>query len=150
MTIEIHSRKSIGQLIERGFPARSAVISFYEPQNGQKNVPLPVDYSALSDRVFQIPLENITYDELNAHGLTYDAYLAEGEELAEFTFAAIRDGYDILCQCEDGITLSAGCAAALYEFFCADGVSIFADYRYKPSQMVFHKVFNALWLSGKK
>ena len=72
------------------------------------------------------------------------------QELAEFVFAAIRDGYDIICQCEDGNARSAGCAAALHEFFAADGVFIFADYRYHPSQMVFHKVYNALWLSGRK
>ena len=140
MTIEIHSRDSIDRLIERGFPDHTAVISFYDPQTGQHEDTEPVDYTDLTDRLFQI----------ESHGLTYEEYFSEAEELAEFVFAAIRDGYDIICQCEDGNARSAGCAAALHEFFAADGVFIFADYRYHPSQMVFHKVYNALWLCGRK
>ncbi len=150
MTIEIHSRESIERLIERGFPDRTAVISFYDPQTGHHEESLPVDYTDLTDRLFQIELENLCIDQLESHGLTYEEYFIEAEDLAEFVFAAIRDGYDIICQCEDGNARSAGCAAALHEFFTADGVFIFADYRYHPSQMVFHKVYNALWLSGKK
>ena len=150
MTIEIHSRDSIQELIERGFPEHTAVLSFYDPQTGHHEGSTPVDYTDLTDRVFQIPLENLRIDELEAHGLTYEEYFSEAEDMAEFVFAAIRDGYDIICQCEDGCCVSAGCAAALHEFFTADGVFIFADYRYHPSRMVFHKVYNALWLSGKK
>ena len=137
MTIAIYSRKNMERLFVRGFPAHTAVISFCDPPE-------------TADRVFQIELADITYQELAAHGMTYEGYFTEAEELAEFVFAAIRDGYDIIVQCEDGNRRSAGCAAALHEFFTADGVFIFADYRYTPSQMVFHKVYNALWLSGKR
>lgn len=150
MTIEIHSRESIEDLIRRGFPEHTAVISFCDPQTGQHEDTVPVDYTELTDRIFQIPLEDIRIDQLEAYGMTYEEYFLQAEELAEFVFAAIRDGYDIICQSEEGNSRSAGCAAALHEFFTADGVFIFADYRYHPSQMVFHKVYNALWLSGKK
>lgn len=150
MTIEIHSRESIERLIERGFPEHTAVISFYDPQTGHHEVPLPVDYDGLTDRVFQVPLEDLRIDQLESHGLTYETYFTEAEAMAEFVFAALRDGYDIICQCEDGSTRSAGCAAALREYFVADGAFVFADYRYRPNQMVFHKVYNALWISGKK
>ena len=150
MTIEIHSRDSVRSLIETGFPDHTAVISFYDPQTGQHNGTTPVDYSGLTDRLFQIPLDDIPIDQLEAFGLTYEDYFTEAEDMAEFVFAAIRDGYDIICQCEDGISRSAGCAAAIHEFFKASGVFVFADYRYQPSKLVFHKVYNALWLSGKK
>ena len=144
------SSDSIDRLIGRGFPDHTAVISFCDPQTGQHEDTEPVDYTDLTDRLFQIELENLSIDQLESHGLTYEEYFSEAEELAEFVFAAIRDGYDIICQCEDGNARSAGCAAALHEFFAADGVFIFADYRYHPSQMVFHKVYNALWLCGRK
>lgn len=150
MTIEIHSRESIEKLIGRGFPERTAVISFYTPKDGQNNGYTPVDYTRLTDRVFQIPLEILRTDQLDSGGLNYEAYFPAVDELAEFVFAAIRDNLNIICQCEDGRVISAGCAAALHEFFKADGVFIFADYRYQPSQTVFHKVYNALWLSGKQ
>ncbi len=150
MTIEIHSRDSVRSLIETGFPDHTAVISFYDPQTGQHNGTTPVDYSGLTDRLFQIPLDDIPIDQLEAFGLTYEDYFTEAEDMAEFVFAAIRDGYDIICQCEDGNARSAGCAAAIHEFFKANGVFVFADYRYQPSKIVFHKVYNALLLSGKK
>lgn len=150
MTIEIHSRESMERLIERGFPNKTAVISFYDPPVGEMPGTEPMDFSLYTDRVFQIALRDLSIDELDQCGLTYEEYFLEAEDLAEYVFAAIRDGYDIICQCEDGNSRSAGCAAALHEFFAADGVFIFADYRYHPSQMVFHKVYNALWLSGKK
>ncbi len=148
MTIAIYSRKNMERLFVRGFPAHTAVISFCDPPETADREPL--NYKNKTDRVFQIELADITYQELAAHGMTYEGYFTEAEELAEFVFAAIRDGYDIIVQCEDGNRRSAGCAAALHEFFTADGVFIFADYRYTPSQMVFHKVYNALWLSGKR
>ena len=146
MTIDIHSRASMMQLIDWGFPPHTAVISFYPPASQEP----PLDYSALTDRVFRIALQPLEIDQLAMHGLTYETYFNEDEALAEFVFAAIRDGYDILCQCEDGCRVSAGCAAALREYFTSDGILIFADYRYHPNQMIFHKVYNALWIAGKQ
>ena len=39
---------------------------------------------------------------------------------------------------------SAGCAAAILEHFYRRGIDIFADYKYYPNQVVYHKVFDAL------
>ncbi len=147
MTIAIHSRKSMERLFMRGFPSHTAVISFCDPP-GSGTSP-PINYAGRAERVFQIVLKDIRFEELEQYGLAYEEYFTEADELAEFIFAAIRDGLDIICQCENGDSRSAGCAAALHEFFTADGVFIFADYRYSPNQMVFHKVYNALWLSGR-
>ena len=51
---------------------------------------------------------------------------------------------DILCQCDYGQSRSAACAAAVREFFCGEGIRIFADYRYYPNQLIFNKILSAL------
>ena len=51
---------------------------------------------------------------------------------------------DIICQCDYGQSRSAACAAAILEHFERNGISIFADYRYYPNQLVFNKVLKAL------
>ena len=64
--------------------------------------------------------------------------------MAEFIYSAKADGYDIICQCEYGESRSSGCAAAILENFYKNGISVFADYRYYPNQVVYHKVLEAL------
>ena len=73
----------------------------------------------------------------------FDVTDTEGD-LAEFIFNAKKEGKDIICQCEYGESRSSGCAAAIHEYFYKDGIKIFADYRYYPNQMVYHKVYDAL------
>ena len=51
---------------------------------------------------------------------------------------------DLICQCEYGQSRSAACAAAILEFYDKNGISIFADYRYYPNQLVYNKVKDAL------
>ena len=43
---------------------------------------------------------------------------------------------------------SAACAAAILEYFNGTGISIFADYRYYPNQVVYHKIMDALTRYG--
>ena len=38
----------------------------------------------------------------------------------------------------------AACAAAILEYFNGTGISVFADYRYYPNQVVYHKIMDAL------
>ena len=76
-------------------------------------------------------------------GLTYDTYLPEADALAKFICQSKADGLDILCQCEYGQSRSAACAAAILEYFDGSGISIFADYRYYPNQVVYHKIIDA-------
>lgn len=145
MRISIYSRKSIEKLLQGKFPGNTAVISFYDPpgkfcDTGYK----PVDYSAKADRVFQVALHDIDPVVLPKYHLTYEEYFPEADNLAEFIFVAKREGKDIICQCEYGESRSSGCAAAIREYFYKDGINIFADYRYYPNQMVYHKVYDAL------
>ena len=145
MRVHIHSRKSIIELLAGDFPKNAAVIRFYDPVNprtGKKGT--PVDYSHVARRVFSIAVHDIDLEVLPKYGLTYDTYLPEAEDLAKFIYRAYEEGLDIICQCEYGQSRSAACAAAILEHFYHNGISVFADYRYYPNQMIFHKIFDAL------
>ena len=82
--------------------------------------------------------------------MTVDTYLPEADRLADFIRKAHNDGLDILCQCEYGQSRSAACAAAILEHYCKNGISVFADYRYYPNQLVYNKIKNALDLIDKE
>lgn len=145
MNVSIHSRESIEALLQEGLPLNTAIISFYDPitartPKGYK----PVDYSGVENPVFQIALHDIDLEILGEYNLTYDTYFPEVQAIAAFIYGAFDGGMNILCQCEYGQSRSAACAAAIIEHFYGKGISIFADYRYYPNQLVFHKVFDAL------
>ncbi|MBR1662997.1 MAG: hypothetical protein IJ696_01565 [Ruminococcus sp.] len=61
-----------------------------------------------------------------------------------FIISAYTQGKNIICRCEYGQSRSAGCAAAILEYFCRNGISVFADYKYYPNQVVYHKIYDAL------
>ena len=141
----IYSRKSIEKLLEKDFPKNAAVISFYDPPGKFRDAEYrPIDYTAKTNFVFQVALHDIDLAVLPKYHLTYETYFPEADDLAEFIFNALKEGKDIICQCEYGESRSSGCAAAIHEYFYNDGIKIFADYRYYPNQMVYHKVYDAL------
>jgi len=144
MNVTIYGREAVQKLINEGFPENTAVISFYDPLNKKLRSLPPVDYSAVTNRVFQIALNDIDYESLGDYGFTYETYFTEAVELSEFIYDVKKDGYDIICQCEYGYSRSSGCAAAIREHFSRDGIKVFADYRYCPNQLVYNKVYNAL------
>lgn len=145
MNVEIHSRKSMEELLKKDYLKYVAVISFYDPIS---DVPLtdyaPIDYTSKCNRVFQIAIPDIHFDELEEYNLTYDTYFSEVDRLAEFIITAKNNGLDIICQCEYGESRSAGCASAILEYYYQNGISVFADYRYSPNQLVFNKVLASL------
>lgn len=145
LKISIYSRKSIEELLRGNFPQNAAVISFYDPPGKFRDEEYkPVDYSTKTNCVFQVALHDIDLEVLPKYHLTYETYFQEADDLAEFIFTAKKAGKDIICQCEYGESRSSGCAAAIHEYFHKDGINIFADYRYYPNQMVYHKVYDAL------
>lgn len=145
MTVTICSRKEMELLLQKSFLQNTAVISFYDPP--PKGLPT-IDYSGKADRVFQVALHDIDFDILDMFGLSYDTYFPEADDLARFILTAEADGLDFICQCEYGQSRSAGCSAAILEYFCKTGISVFADYRYYPNQMVYNKVYEALCKAG--
>jgi len=141
MRAGIFSRAEIESCLRRGFRSRVAVISFYTKDEK------PLDFSVFSDvncDVFQVGVEDTRLDELMEFSLTYKTYFSEAEELAKFIFAAKNAGVMIICQCEYGLSLSAGCAAAIRQFFNGDGINVFENYAYCPNLLMYHKVYNAL------
>ena len=84
MTIFIYAREEIEQLIEKEFPTKTAVISFYDPPVGSHEAP-PVDFCGKAGRLFQAAVWDIHYDELEDYGLRYEDYLPEAEKLADET-----------------------------------------------------------------
>lgn len=145
MKVSIYSRESIEALLQEGVPTNTAIISFYDPRTTRTPKDYtPVDYSGLDNPVMQIPLHDIDIEILEEYGLTYDTYFPEAQALAAFIRKANADGNDILCQCEYGQSRSAACAAAILECFHQRGITIFADYRYYPNQLVFNKLYDAL------
>ena len=151
MKIDICSRKTAEALLENGFPENTAVISFYDPPpKRKKDVLPPVDYKDNADRVFYVQVHDIDLEILPDYGLTVDTYLPEADRIADFIRKAHDDGLDILCQCEYGQSRSAACAAAIAEYYDHNGIEIFADYRYYPNQLVYHKIIDALYKGESK
>jgi hypothetical protein len=144
MEVKIYSRKAIKELIEKGFPKNTAVISFYTPKNKRDYEENRVSYYGVCDKVFYIGIPDIDIEILSDYGYTYDTYLAEADDLAKFIDKARGNGLDIICQCDYGQSRSAACAAAILQHFEGRGIDIFADYHYYPNQLVYHKIFDAL------
>ena len=144
MEVSIYSRKAVKELIENGFPQSVAVISFYTPKNKREYEEKRVDYDGVCDRVFIVGIPDIDIEILSDYGYTYDTYLAEADELAKFIYEAKADSLDIICQCDYGQSRSAACAAAILQQFEGRRIDVFADYKYYPNQLVYHKVFDAL------
>lgn len=145
MNIEIYSKKAIEELLKKVKKLKNtAVISFYDPPNAKGERATPVDYSGKADMLFQVAVNDIDIEVLPEYDLTFETYFTEVDELAEFIDEAHNKNMDIICQCEYGQSRSAACAAAILEYYNKNGISIFADYRYYPNQMIFNKVLGAL------
>ena len=144
MKVEIYSKKAIKELMDQGFPQNVAVISFYTPNNKREGMQSPVDYSGLCNNVFYVGIPDIDIEILAEYGYTYKSYLAQADDLANFIREAKANNLDIICQCDYGQSRSAACAAAILQHFERRGIDIFADYRYYPNQLVYHKIFDAL------
>lgn len=146
--VEIMSRKAMKELIESGFPENTAVISFYDPNDGRGLTRLkeyePINYNGICDYVFTVGVHDIDIETLEDYGLSYETYFPEVEKLADFICIVVEQRMDIICQCEYGQSRSAACAAAIKEHFEKSGIEVFADYRYYPNRLIFNKIYDAL------
>ena len=145
MNVQIYSREAMEERLQEGPLHNTAVISFYDPPSSR----MPKGYAALDygsqcTTLFQIGVHDIDIEILPEYGLTFETYLPEANALALFIKDAASHHMNIICQCEYGQSRSAACAAAILEYFCKDGISVFADYRYYPNQLIFNKLLAAL------
>jgi hypothetical protein len=146
MNVSVYSREAIEKLIADGnFPENTAAITFYDPAIKRLDKDYThVDYSSVHADVFYSELDDLDLPVLKRRGYTYETYFPEADDMAAFILRAYRDGMDLICQCEYGQSRSAGCAAAVREFFNHDGIEIFSNYAYYPNQVIYHKVYEAL------
>lgn len=145
MKVEIFSREAMEQRLKEGPLHDTAVISFYDPPSSRTPKGYaPLDYGSQCSALFSVGVHDIDIEILPEYGLTFESYLPEANALALFIKAAAERHLNIICQCEYGQSRSAACAAAILEYFCKDGISVFADYRYYPNQLVFNKILAAL------
>ena len=151
MKVEIYSRAAMEKRLQEGPLKNTAVISFYDPPSSRAPTDYaPVDYTNMCDVVFPVGEFDIDIEVLPEYGLTFDTYLPSAPNLAKFIKLACADDMDIICQCEYGQSRSAACAAAIREYYYNDGISVFADYRYYPNQLIFNKLLEALHETDNK
>ncbi len=140
MKVTIYSREEITDIIARGeFPENTGVVTFYNPEDAH------VDYDAVCGDVCYCPLEDVdkSYWETHYHR-TYEEFFDYVDMTAEFIYEMYESGKDLICQCDYGMSRSAGCAAAVLQHFYQNGIDVFTDYDRYPNQMVYHKIFDAL------
>ena len=138
MNVKIYSRKELNDRLKEGNLENTLLIAFYDPQDD-----LPT-YSGKAEQVITLPIPDLNKEDLEEYGYTMDSFFSQADYVAEFIVKAVRDGLDIACACEYGESRSAGCAAAIKEFYDGNGIEIFADERYYPNKIIYNKLLTAL------
>lgn len=142
--LRIMSRAEAQALLNTGFPADTAVITFVDPPDrGSSNTEV-LPYSGTCARYFVIRCYDLDPKPLEEIGIRTEDFLPEADQAAAFIKKVVADGLNLICQCGQGQSRSAACAAAILEYYTGRGIDIFADYRYYPNQLVYHKIFDAL------
>ncbi len=121
--------------IKEGLPSNVAIISFSDTEEEFIVFPNKTD-------VLHVAFYDVRPYTVSKHH--YGGILPQARQIAEYIFKKISEGKDIICQCDYGISRSAGCAAAIMEMWGNRGIEIFADYRYSPNQFVYNKVLKEL------
>ena len=129
-------------LIEKGIPKNTAIVSFSDTEEDYIDFPEGTD--VLKVAFYDVRPHTVSKDH-------YDKILPQAKEIAEYVYKKVKEGKDIICQCDYGVSRSAGLAAAIMEAYSLKGIEVFADYRYTPNQFVYNKVLKELrnLLKGK-
>ena len=158
MKVEIHSIRSIEKRAMLPFAPNTILISMGD--TGAK----PPRLNNKPDHILRLSFDDVTLEEARTgfwlpmsitssdeKMIEYlqdrNIYLFSDEQarqIAEFVLEHIGNTDILICQCHYGQSRSAGCAAAIMEYFYGKGAEIFADYRYYPNRLVYQKVIEAL------
>ena len=144
-TIEtaITSRSKMQKLIHSGkLGEDTAVISFHDIAES------PIYFGGTKASVLTLALDDLGPTEISERYGSLTRYFTKAGMLAQFIVAMAAKGKMIICQCEMGMSRSAACAAAILQYYCGSGISIFTDKRYCPNRIVFQKLFAALCTAG--
>ena len=136
MKVSIYSKPELFKIIkDKGLPPNTAVISFTDEGCGEF-----LDFPITADVL------KIEFDDIRARDIPRERIvelLPEAHAIAVFVDQKIKEHKDIICQCDYGISRSAGLAAIL-ERYAHRGIDVFSNYKYNPNQIVFNKVFEKL------
>lgn len=122
-------------LIEKGIPNNTAIISFSDTEEDYIDFPEGTD--VLKVAFYDVRPHTVSKDH-------YDKILPQAKDIAEYVYKKMKENKDIICQCDYGVSRSAGLAAAIMEAYAGKGIDVFADYRYTPNQFVYNKVLKEL------
>lgn len=120
----------------------TAVISFHDIAES------PIYFGGTKASVLTLALDDLGPTEISERYGSLTRYFTKADKLADFIIRSLAQGKRIICQCEMGMSRSAACAAAILQYYCGSGISIFADKRYYPNRIVFQKLFAALCSAG--
>lgn len=158
MKIEIHSLESLEALAERPFAPHTSLISIGDTGTEPpvlRNNPDHILWMTFEDITLQEVKEEFNLPEsisssdkklieyLRAHNVHIISD-KQAQQIAEFVLLHQSETDVLICQCQYGQSRSAGCAAAIIEYFNGNGITIFADDRYYPNKLVYRKVLEKL------
>jgi protein-tyrosine phosphatase len=135
MKAPIYSKPAIFELIKKGLPNNVAIVSFVDTK--EDKIPFPKGTDVLHVIFYDIRPFTVSKNR-------YDRILPQAKEIAEYVYQKHSEGKDIICQCDYGVSRSAGLAAAILEMWGNQGIKVFADYRYSPNQFIYNKVLKEL------
>lgn len=115
--------------------SKTYIISFYGEEEHK------VNFKDCKAHVCQILLDDVIAKD-------YDKFYEEHKDtfiiLARFIVNAVANGNRIICQCEAGVSRSAGVAKAIKEYFFGTGSEIDKDGSYVPNDLFFQCVLRAI------
>jgi predicted protein tyrosine phosphatase len=133
MKIEIESRESITLRAKKPFPSNTALISVTD---------LMYDFAYLKNKPAY--LLQLKFDDVCRVDFDRAVQNEQAIEIASFIKSAISNAKILICQCDYGVSRSAGIAAAVRQFLYEDGIEVFAARKYSPNKLVYRKVLEAL------
>ena len=101
-----------------------------------------LDFSKVRSKVFEVQLDDIRVvsDKEKFYEDHKDIFI----KMAGFIKDAHENDSDIYCQCEAGVSRSAGTAMAIKDYYFGDGDEILKDWHYMPNYLVYYCVIRAL------
>ena len=133
MNISIYSREELINMIRNDFPFNTAVISFYDEGS-----------SALDMKGRPVAEISKCINDIRWVDHPGKWHHEDFMDVARFIHKCIERGYDIICQCEFGVSRSSACAMAIKEYVFGNGIEVFRNYDYYPNQIFFNAIFDCL------
>lgn len=132
--VEIHSLLSIWKRVENEpHKERIAILSFGDNEDQFPSFDPSIPH-------FKVVQEDIDYPAVK----DFDSFFPDVDEAARFIKRYVKEGRTILCQCEYGVSRSAGAAAAILEAYNGDGITVFSSLDRKPNKLVYKKLLSGL------